>query len=99
MHISCAMMSSRVTPPEEEKGADVDEVEEVGGAIIPDRLERSCASLRLIIAASMSYMTWKWSETGNGIEKWHKILVITEGKMSLSWVAVSLYTSIMERIK
>ena len=99
MRISCAKMSLRVTPPEEEKGADVDEVEEVGEAVVPDRLECSCASLRLTIAASTSHMTWKWSETGNGTEKWHKILVITEGKMSLSWVAVSLYTSIMERIK
>ena len=60
MRISCAMMSSRVTPPEEEKGVDVDEVEEVGEAVVPDRLERSCASLRLTIAASMSHMTWKW---------------------------------------
>ena len=33
------------------------------------------------------------------MEKRHKIRVIVEGKMSLSRVAVSLYTSIRERIK
>ena len=71
----------------------------VGGVADLDRLERSCASLRLTVAASMAHITWKWSETGKGTEKWHKILVIAEGKMSLSWVAVSLYTSMMERMK
>ena len=44
-------------------------------------------------------MTVKWSEEGKGTEKWHKIRVIAEGKMSLSQVAVSLNTSIIERIK
>ena len=38
-------------------------------------------------------------EEGKGIEKWHKIRVIAEGKMSFSRVAVSLYTSMIERIK
>ena len=33
------------------------------------------------------------------MEKRHKIRVIVEGKMSLSRVAVSLYTSKIERIK
>ena len=44
-------------------------------------------------------MTEKWSEEGKGIEKWHRIRVIAEGKMSLSRVVISLYTSKIERIK
>ena len=47
----------------------------------------------------MAHITGKWSEEGKGTEKWHKIRVIAEGKISLSWVAVSLYTSIIERMK
>ena len=71
----------------------------VGGAADSDHLERSYASLRLTVAASMAHITWKWSDTGKGIEKWSKILIIVEGKMSLSQVAVSLCTSIIERMK
>ena len=41
----------------------------------------------------------KWLEEGKGIEKWHRICMIAEGKMSLSRVAVSLYTSKIERMK
>ena len=47
----------------------------------------------------MVHMIEKWSKEGKGMEKWYKICVIAEGKMSLSWVVVSLYTSIRERIK
>ena len=47
----------------------------------------------------MAHMTEKWSAKGKGTEKWHRIRVITEGKMSLSRVVVSLYTSKIERIK
>ena len=93
------MIASRVTPPVEEEEAEVDGVEGVGGVADLDHLVRSCASLHLTVAASMAHMTWKWLETGKGTEKWRKILVIAEGKMSLSWVAVSLNTSMMERIK
>ena len=39
MRLSYAMMSSNVTPLIEEEGADVDGVEGVGGAAIPDRLD------------------------------------------------------------
>ena len=46
----------------------------------------------------MAHMIEKWSEEGKGIGKWHRIHVIVEGKMSLSRVAVSLYTSKIERI-
>ena len=47
----------------------------------------------------MAHITGKWSEEGKGTEKWNKIRMIAKGKMSLSRVAVSLYTSIIERIK
>ena len=47
----------------------------------------------------MAHMIEKWLEEGKGIEKWHRIRVIAKGKMSLSWVAVSLYTSKIEKIK
>ena len=93
------MIASRVTPLAEEEEAEVDGVEGVGGVADLDHLVRSYASLRLMVAASMAHKTWKWSETRKGTKKWHKILVIAEGKMSLSWVAVSLNTSMMERIK
>ena len=44
-------------------------------------------------------MTRKCSKEGKGTEKWHRIRMIAEGKMSLSRVAVSLYTSKIERMK
>ena len=47
----------------------------------------------------MAHITRKWLEEGKGTEKLHKIHMIAEGKMSLSRVAVSLYTSIIKRIK
>ena len=55
------MMSSRVTSPVEEEGADVDgadrdEVEREGGTTDPDYLDLNCASLRLTVAASMTHM-------------------------------------------
>ena len=93
------MMSLSVTPLVEDEGVDVDGVEGVGGAVIPDRLNRNYASLCLIVAESMAHITEKCSDKGKGTEKWHKICAIAKGKMSLSRVAVSLYTSIIERIK
>ena len=93
------MIASRVIPPVEEEGAKVDGVEGMGGAANPDRLEHSYVSLCLTIAASMTHITWKWPEMGKGIEKWRKILVIAKGKMSLSRDAISLCTSMIERMK
>ena len=88
----------------EEEGADVDRAdqdgaEREGGAADSDCLDLNCTSLRLTVAVSMSHMTEKWLEEGKGTKKWHKICVIAEGKMNLSRVAVSLYTSIIKRIK
>ena len=90
------MIASRVTPPAEEEGAEVDGAEGVEGVADPDLLECSYASLRLMVVASIAHITWKWLEMRKGTEKWRKILVIAEGKMSLSWVAESLCTSMME---
>ena len=93
------MIASKVTPPTEEEGMEVDGVERVGGAANLDHLERNYASLHLTVAASIAPITWKWSVKGKGTEKWHKILVIAEGKMSLSQVTESLCTSMIERMK
>ena len=97
-------MSSKVTLLIEEEGADVDgadqdRAEREGGAVEFDCRDLNCASLRLTVATSMAHMIEKWLEEGKGTEKWHKIRVIAEGKMSLSWVAISLNTSKIERIK
>ena len=77
------MTASKVTPPAEEKGVEVDGAEGVGVTDL-DCLEQNYALLRLTVAASIAPITWKWSDKGKGTEKWYKILVITEGKMSLS---------------
>ena len=82
MCTSCAMMSSIVTLPVEEEGANVDRVVEDGGIMVPDHLKCSCASLHLTVAASMAHITWKWLETRKGTKKWRRILVIAEGKMN-----------------
>ena len=82
MHTSYAIMSSRVTPPVEEEGPDVDGAVEAGEIAVSNRLKHSYASLRLTVVASMAHMTWKWSKMGKGIEKWLRILVIAEGKMN-----------------
>ena len=93
------MIASRVTPPAEIEGVEVDGAEGVGGVVNLDRLERNCASLRLTVAASMTHIMWKCYDTGKGTEKWCKILVIAKGKMSLSRVAVSLCTFMIEIMK
>ena len=47
----------------------------------------------------MAHIMGKWSKKGKETEKCHEICVIAKGKMSLSQVAVSLYTSKIEIIK
>ena len=95
MPTSYAMMASRVTPPAEDKGAEVDGAVEAGGVAVSirGRLGLSCASLCQTIATFMALITRK--ET----EKWCRSLVIVEGKLSLSRVVISLYTSMRDRIK
>ena len=104
MCFSYAMMSPSDTSLVEEEGADVngakrDGAEWEGGVAESDCRDLNCALPRLTVTASMAHMTEKWLEEEKGIEKWHKICVIAERKMSLSWVAESLYISIIERIK
>ena len=98
------MMSPNVTSLVEEEGADVDgedrdEAEREGGSVESDCRDLIYALLNLTVVASMAHMIEKWSEEGKGTEKWHNIRVIAKGKMSLSQVAISLNTSIIERIK
>ena len=98
------MMSPSDTSLKEEEGVDVDGanrdgVEREGGVAESVSRDLNCASLRLIVAASMAHMTEKWVEEDKGTKKWCKILVIANGKMSLSQIAISLNTSIRERIK
>ena len=80
-------------------GAERDGAKWEEGAAESDYRNLIYASLRFMVTASMTHMTENYSEKGKRIEKWHRICVIAEGKMSLSWVAVSLYTSKIERIK
>ena len=89
------MITSRLTPPAEVEGTEVDGAKGVGGATNPDHFERNYALLHLTVMASMAHITWKWSETGKGIEKWRKIVMIAKEKMSLSWVIVSICTSMV----
>ena len=79
--------------------AERDGAELEGGATESVCRDPNCVSLRLTVVASMTHMTEKWTEEGKGTEKWHRIRMIAKGKMSLSQVAVSLYTSKIERIK
>ena len=55
------MMASRVTSPKKDEGAEVDGAEEAGGVTVSIRgfLDRSCASLYLMVAASMALITVK----------------------------------------
>ena len=86
-------MSPSYTSLVEEEGADVHRADQDGvgqvGATKSICRDLNCASLRLTVVASMAHMTWKGSDMGKGMEKWRKIIVITEGKMSLSWDAKS----------
>ena len=86
-------MSPSDTSLVEEEGADVDRVDRDGarrvGAVESVYRDLNCTSLCLTITASMAHMTWKGSDMGKRTEKWHNILMIAEGKMSLSQDAES----------
>lgn len=88
MRCSCAIISLRDTSPEEEGGADVDGADLDGaereGGVESGYRDLNYASLRFTVTASMADMCVKWSDTGKGIEKWRRILMIAEGKMNLS---------------
>ena len=65
-------------------GAEQDRAKREGGAAESDCLNRNYTLLHFTVVASMAHMKVKWSDKGKGTEKWRKILVIAEGKMSLS---------------
>ena len=61
MHCSYAMTSSKIMPPVDEEGKDVEGAKEAGGVAvyIHGNFSRSWASLRLTIATFMAHMTEK----------------------------------------
>ena len=65
-------------------GAEQDRAKREGGVAKFDCLNRNYTLLHFTVVASMAHMKVKWSDKGKGTEKWRKILVIAEGKMSLS---------------
>ena len=81
-------MSPKDTSPEEEEadadGVDRDGAEREEGATESVCRDRNWALLCLTLALSMAHVIVKWLEEGKGMEKWCKILVIAEGKISLS---------------
>ena len=82
------MMSPKDTSLEEEEGADMGRAERdrVGreGSVESCCHNLNYASLRFTVAVSMAHMKVNGSDAGKGMEKWRKILMIKEGKMSLS---------------
>ena len=61
MHTSYAKMASKVTPPTEDEGAEVDGAVQVRGVavFVQGHLGLSCALLRLTVVASMALITVK----------------------------------------
>ena len=96
-------MSPKDTSLKEEEGADVGRSERDGvgreGGVGSCCRDQNCASLGFMVAASMAHMKVKGSDRGKEMEKWCKILVIAEGKMSLSRDAESRKTSIKDTMK
>ena len=66
MSTSCAMMASRVTPPTEEEGAEMDGVEDVERVtvLVRGRFGQSWASLYLTVTVSMTHMVGKCGDSG-----------------------------------
>ena len=60
------MIASKVTPPAEKEGVEVDGAEGMGAAADSDCLERSYAPLPLTVAESMAHIMWKWLERRKG---------------------------------
>ena len=81
-------MPPKDTSLKEEEGADVGRAEQDGvgweGGVESYCRDLNCASLRFTVAASIAHTKVKGLDAGKRMEKWHKILVIAEGKMSLS---------------
>ena len=66
MRCSYTMIASRVAPPVDEEGVDVEGVEEVRGlaVFVNGCFDRSWVSLHLTVAASMTHITLKWRDLG-----------------------------------
>ena len=77
------MMSPKDTSLEEEEGADVGRSKRDGGVESCCR-DLNCASQHFMVVASMAHMKVKGLDVAKGMEKWRTILMIAEGKMSLS---------------
>ena len=97
------MMAFKVTPPlVEVEGAEEDGgIAKVAGSVgfIRGHFGRSWASLYRTEPTLVVPMVVKKGEEGMGINKCLRIHVIVEGKMSLSRVAVSKYTSRIDVMK
>ena len=61
MRCSCAMTASRVTPPADEEGVDVEGAKEAGGVVVPvcGRFGRRWALLCLMVAVFMAHIGGK----------------------------------------
>ena len=97
-------MASKVTPATEEEGVEVEEAEKEGGigatkSYVSVRGRFSQSWVCQTVLALMAPMVVKKGESGIGMKKWRRICVIAKGKMSLSWVAVSKYTSRIDVMK
>ena len=81
-------MSPKDTSLKEEEGVDVSRAERDGvsreGGVESYYRDLNYTSLRFSVAASVAHMKVKGLDAGKGTKKWSKILVIVEGKMSLS---------------
>ena len=81
-------MYPKDTSLEEEEGADMGRAERDGvgreGGVESCCHDLNYASLRFTVVASMAHMKVKGSDAEERTEKWRKILMIAEGKMSLS---------------
>ena len=82
------MLSPKDTLLEEEEREDVGRTERDGvgreGGVESCYRNLNCASLRFTVATSIAHMKVKGLDMGEGMEKWRKILVIAEEKISLS---------------
>ena len=66
MRCNCDMTASRITPPANEEGVDVEGVEEAGRVAVSVRghFGRNWASLHLTVVASIAHITEKCIDSG-----------------------------------
>ena len=86
MHWHCTMMALRVTPPTVEvEGAEKEGIAEAVGSVVStcSCFDWSWASLHRTEPTLMASMMVKQGELGMWMEKWWRIRMIAEGKISL----------------